>query len=89
MDIAVAGCGVSGTMDGNQCVEARVPLGAVAPTALLVPEAAAALVGTGLDEAALAAAGEACTNASLQSQIKEEPQNTEERVRYFAAEQQR
>ena len=64
MDIAVAGCGVSVTMDGNQCVEARVAIGAVAPTALLVPDAAAALVGTGLDEAALAAAGEACTNAS-------------------------
>ena len=38
MDIAVAGCGVSVTMDGNQCVEARVAIGAVAPTALLVPD---------------------------------------------------
>ena len=63
MDIAVAGCGVSVTMDGNQCVEARGHR-AVAPTALLVPDAAAALVGTELDEVALAAAGEACTNAS-------------------------
>ena len=64
MDIAVAGCGVSVTLDGSQCVEARVAIGAVAPTALLVPEAADALVGSQLDEAALVAAGEACTSAS-------------------------
>ena len=64
MDIAVASCGVSVTMDGNQCVQARVAIGAVAPTALLVPEAADALVGSELEEAALLAAGEACTNAS-------------------------
>ena len=64
MDIAVAGCGVSLTLDGSQCVQARVAIGAVAPTALLVPEAAQALVGSQLDEAALLAAGEACTSAS-------------------------
>ena len=64
MDIAVAGCGVSLTLDGSQCVEARVVIGAVAPTALLVPEAAQALVGSQVDEAALLAAGEACTSAS-------------------------
>jgi len=61
MDIAVAGAGVRVSMDGNQCVAARVAIGAVAPTALLVPEAAAALVGTTLDDAALAAAGDACS----------------------------
>ena len=64
MDIAVAGCGVSVTMDGSKCVAARVAIGAVAPTALLVPEAASALVGSELDESALVVAGEACTNAS-------------------------
>ncbi len=64
MDIAVAGCGVSVTMDGNRCVEARVAIGAVAPTALLVPDAAQALVGSELEESALLAASEACTSAS-------------------------
>lgn len=62
MDIAVVGCGVSLTRDGDKITAARVSLGAVAPTALLVADAAAALVGTSLDDAALdklAAAAEA------------------------------
>ena len=37
------------------CTDARVALGAIAPTALLVPDAAAALVGHKLDEPTLAA----------------------------------
>ena len=46
MDIAVVGAAVSLTLDaGGVCADARVVLGAVAPTAVLVPEAAAALVG--------------------------------------------
>ena len=65
MDIAVAGCGVSLTVESDgTCSAARVGIGAVAPTALLVPQAAQALVGTQLDDAALNAAGEACTEAS-------------------------
>jgi CO/xanthine dehydrogenase FAD-binding subunit len=54
MDIAVVGVGVNLTLaaDGS-CTAARIALGAVAPTALLVPEAAAALVGSHFDEAAL------------------------------------
>lgn len=65
MDIAVAGCGVSVTLDGaGTCTAARVGIGAVAPRPLLVAEAAAALVGTKLDEAALAAAGAACSAAA-------------------------
>ncbi len=65
MDIAVAGCGVSVTIeDDGTCSAARVAIGAVAPTALLVPAAAEALIGTQIDEAALQAAGEACTAAS-------------------------
>lgn len=56
MDIAVAGAGVSLVLDGEGiCTSARVAIGAVAPTALLVAEAGAALVGSRLDEAALAA----------------------------------
>ncbi|MEZ5687259.1 MAG: xanthine dehydrogenase family protein subunit M [Caenibius sp.] len=54
MDIAVVGAGVSLVLDSSgTCTAARVALGAVAPTALLVEEAGAALVGTGLDDAAL------------------------------------
>lgn len=65
MDIAVAGCGVSVTLDeSGTCTAARVGIGAVAPTALLVPAAAEALVGTKLDDAALAAAGQACSEAA-------------------------
>ncbi|TMV72384.1 xanthine dehydrogenase family protein subunit M [Thioclava sp. BHET1] len=56
MDIAVASAAVSLELDGEGIVTAaRVALGAVAPTARLVPEAGAALVGTKLDEAAIAA----------------------------------
>jgi CO/xanthine dehydrogenase FAD-binding subunit len=54
MDIAVVGCGVSVTLDEKGvCTAARVSLGAVAPTVLLVPDAAAALVGHALDDATL------------------------------------
>ena len=64
MDIAVVGAGVSLSLgpDGV-CREARVALGAVAPTALLVPEAAQALVGARLDDAALEALGNAASAA--------------------------
>jgi CO/xanthine dehydrogenase FAD-binding subunit len=54
MDIAVVGAAVNLTLDGNGvCSQARVSLGAVAARALLVPEAAAALIDTKVDEAAL------------------------------------
>ena len=65
MDIAVAGAGVSLTLDKDgTCLRARVAIGAVAPTALLVPEAAAALVGSVLDEVALDAAATAATDSA-------------------------
>ncbi len=65
MDIAVAGAAVSVTMDdGGTCVAARVAIGAVAPTALLVPDAAQALVGTTLDQKALARASAAASAAA-------------------------
>ncbi|MFO1023855.1 MAG: xanthine dehydrogenase family protein subunit M [Acetobacteraceae bacterium] len=55
MDIAVVGCGVSVTLDANGvCTAARVALGAVAPTVILVPDAAKALIGNKLDDATLA-----------------------------------
>jgi carbon-monoxide dehydrogenase medium subunit len=55
MDIAVVGAGVSVTRDAKGvCTDARVVLGAVAPTAVLVADAAKALIGRALDETALA-----------------------------------
>ncbi len=65
MDIAVVGCGVSLTLDANGvCTAARVALGAVAARPLLVAPAAAALIGSKIDDAALqkldAAAQAAC-----------------------------
>ena len=64
MDIAVVGAGVSLALDASgPCPAARVALGAVAPTVLLVDAAGAALVGTGLDEVALDAMAAAVTAA--------------------------
>jgi carbon-monoxide dehydrogenase medium subunit len=64
MDIAVVGAAVSVTLDGaGVCTDARVVLGAVAPTALLVADAAAALIGRTLDTTALAALDEAARRA--------------------------
>jgi CO/xanthine dehydrogenase FAD-binding subunit len=65
MDIAVVGVGVNVTLDGNGvCTDARVVLGAVAPTQVVADEAAAALIGHRLDDDTLAkldaAAGRAC-----------------------------
>jgi carbon-monoxide dehydrogenase medium subunit len=65
MDIAVVGAGVNLTLDDSgTCTAARVALGAVAPTVLLVDDAARALIGTKIDDAALgklaAAASAAC-----------------------------
>jgi len=64
MDIAVVGAGVNITLDGRGvCRQARVSLGAVAERALLVPEAAAALTGTRVDEPALQRLAEAASAA--------------------------
>ena len=55
MDIAVVGCGINVTLDaGGTCTAARVAIGAVAPTVLLVPDAANALIGHKLDADTLA-----------------------------------
>jgi carbon-monoxide dehydrogenase medium subunit len=54
MDIAVVGAGASLVVDaGGICTAARVAIGAVAPTVLLVEAAGAALIGSRLDDAAL------------------------------------
>jgi carbon-monoxide dehydrogenase medium subunit len=64
MDIAVVGCGVNVTLDGHGvCTDARVVLGAVAPTQLIVEDAATALKGHRLDEPTLAALDTAAQQA--------------------------
>jgi len=56
MDIAVSSAAVSLALDAEgRCTMARVAVGAVAPTVLLVEDAGAALVGSKLDASALAA----------------------------------
>lgn len=56
MDIAVVGAAASIRLEeGGRCVDARIVLGAVAPTVIRVPEAEAALAGSALDAPALAA----------------------------------
>ena len=65
MDIAVVGAAVSVTIDAKGvCTAARVAIGAVAPTALRVPEAEHALVGSALDEASLKRAAKAASAAA-------------------------
>jgi aerobic carbon-monoxide dehydrogenase medium subunit len=63
MDIAVVGVGVSLTLKDGVCTSARVGLGAIAPTVLLVEAAAKALIGSKLDDAAMNAAAAACSAA--------------------------
>jgi len=63
MDIAVVGCGVNVTLKDGTCTAARIGLGAVAPTVLLVEAAAKALIGSKLDDKALEAAAAACRAA--------------------------
>ena len=54
MDIAVVGVGIHLTLNAEDvCSDARVAVGAVAPTVLLVEESAAALVGTMVDDAGI------------------------------------
>ena len=64
MDIAVVGCAVCLSVESGTITQARVSLGAVAPTVLLVDAAANAIIGSKLEDAALddlaAAASGAC-----------------------------
>ncbi len=63
MDIAVASAGINLTLERGLVKTARVVLGAVAPTALLVPAAAKAIIGTRLDDDALDKLAAACSAA--------------------------
>lgn len=65
MDIAVASSGVAITVDGDGIIKAaRVAIGAVAATPLLVPSAAAALIGKPAGAETFAAAAEAAAEAA-------------------------
>ncbi|MER8920076.1 MULTISPECIES: xanthine dehydrogenase family protein subunit M [unclassified Mesorhizobium] len=64
MDIAVVSAGVKLSLDEHGVITAaRVALGAAAPTVLLVEEAAEALIGRKLDEAALERLAKICAGA--------------------------
>ena len=64
MDIAVVSAGINLELDGKGVIKAaRVALGAVAATVLLVPAAAKALIGSKLDDAALEKLAAACSAA--------------------------
>jgi CO/xanthine dehydrogenase FAD-binding subunit len=65
MDIAVASAGVSVTLDADGvCTAARIAIGAVAPTCVVVSEAAAAVIGTRLEDTSIARAAAAATAAA-------------------------
>ncbi|MEC7370379.1 MAG: xanthine dehydrogenase family protein subunit M [Pseudomonadota bacterium] len=63
MDIAVVGVGIHLTLARGVIKSARVVLGAVAPTPILVSKAAKAIVGTKLDAQALENLAAACSDA--------------------------
>ena len=64
MDIAVVGAGARITLDDNgNCASANIVLGAVAPTAVKVADAEAALVGQPINDDTLAAVAEAASAA--------------------------
>lgn len=63
MDIAVVGCGINLSLQGEQISEARVSLGAVTPTVVLVEDAGKAIIGTKLDDQALETLAKAARKA--------------------------
>jgi CO/xanthine dehydrogenase FAD-binding subunit len=64
MDIAVTNAGCSLTIEGGTVTAARVAIGAVGPTPILVTAAADALVGQALSDETIAAAGDAASEAA-------------------------
>jgi carbon-monoxide dehydrogenase medium subunit len=63
MDIAVVGCGVSISIEKNLCTSARVSMGAVAPTPLLIKEATNIMVGSDLNSEILEKVSKLCMDA--------------------------
>jgi carbon-monoxide dehydrogenase medium subunit len=64
MDIAVVNAAASLTLEGDIVADARLALGAVAPTPLALNEAAQALVGRRLDDATIESASAAAAAAA-------------------------
>jgi carbon-monoxide dehydrogenase medium subunit len=64
MDIAVTNAASNIRLEGDSVRWARIAIGGVAPTPLMVPDAAAALVGKPLTEDTIKAAGEAAKNTA-------------------------
>ena len=65
MDIAVVGAAARLSLEGDgSCTAAAIALGAVAPTVVLAPEAAEALIGRPIDDASLAAVAAAAAEAA-------------------------
>ena len=63
MDIAVVGCGVNLSLENNICTSARVSLGAVAPTPLLIKEASEIMTGTNLNDEVLEKVSKLCMDS--------------------------
>ena len=63
MDIAVVGAGICLTLFRGVIKSAKVALGAVAPTVVVVPDGAKAIIGTVLDDDALEKLAAACSGA--------------------------
>ncbi len=80
MDIAVVGVGICLTVEQGVVKDARVALGAVAPTPLLVPEAADALIGTKVNKRALDALAAACSAACRPIDDKRAPAEYRTRI---------
>ena len=64
MDIAVVNCGSYVQLDGDTVVDAQVALGAVAPTPIMVPGVAEALIGRPISDETIAAAAQAAHDAA-------------------------
>ena len=63
MDIAVVGCGVNISLENDICTSARVSLGAVAPTPLLIKEASEIMTGTNLNDEVLEKVSKLCMDS--------------------------
>ena len=64
MDIAVVNCGSYVELDGETVTDARIALGAVAATPIMVPTAAEALIGRKITDETISAAAEASFEAA-------------------------
>jgi len=87
MDIGVVGVGallVVSSRGGHQCKEARIALGAVAPTPVRAKKAEAYLAGREIDEAAITQAGEeAALSASPIDDVRGSKEYRTEMVKAF------